>query len=68
MSTVEIPLKIIYKQAPCKPDGEITCDGQEESKEGTCRCSANPEGCCVDSLGIIIPRVLTDDTPLPTAN
>ncbi len=52
--------KIKYKQAPCMPDGEISSDGQEESKEGTCRCSKNPDGCCVGEFGIIIPRTLKE--------
>lgn len=52
------PQEIVYEQAPCRPDGVISSDGQQESKEGTCRCSFNPEGCCVDSLGIILPKKL----------
>lgn len=68
MSVIEIPTEIIYKQAPCRPDGKISREGQEESKEGTCRCPLNPEGCCVDSLGVIIPRVLKDDSPLPSTD
>lgn len=52
--------EIIYKQAPCRPDGIISSDGQEESKEGTCRCSINPDGCCVGDFGIILPRTLKD--------
>jgi hypothetical protein len=47
---------IIYEQAPCQPDGNITSEGQEESKEGACYCALNPRGCCVDAFGIIIPK------------
>lgn len=49
---------IIYKQAPCQPDGYITREGQEESKEGSCYCALNPRGCCVDAFGIIVPKIL----------
>ncbi len=68
MPVVEQSKNIIYKQAPCTPDGEITSDGQQESKEGTCRCKLNPSGCCVDGFGIIIPKILKDESPLPTAS
>lgn len=49
---------IIFEQAPCRLDGVISRDGQEESKEGTCRCTLSPEGCCVDAYGIIVPKIL----------
>ncbi len=55
--------EIPWKQAPCKPDGEITSDGQEETWEGTCRCSQNPQGCCVGWAGIIHPRQLKEIQP-----
>jgi hypothetical protein len=60
-----LPQEIPYLQAPCRSDGEISRDGQEESKEGTCRCSVNPRGCCVDAIGIIIPKVLKAGASLP---
>ncbi|OQA93731.1 MAG: hypothetical protein BWY24_00334 [Microgenomates group bacterium ADurb.Bin219] len=47
--------EIIYQQAPCRPDGVISSDGQQETKEGACRCPANPKGCCVDGIGRILP-------------
>lgn len=53
--------EIIYKQAPCREDGIITSDGQEETKEGTCYCDENPEGCCVDGLGRILPFRLKEE-------
>jgi hypothetical protein len=63
------PQKIIWNQAPCRPDGEISSDGQEESKEGTCRCPANPvRGCCVDAIGVLLPRTLRPDSPLSLQN
>ena len=55
--------EIIYKQAPCRPDGKISSEGQEESKEGTCRCSKNPDGCCVDGIGLILPLRLKEHLP-----
>lgn len=55
--------EIIFKQAPCRPDGVISSDGQQESKEGTCRCSENPTGCCVDGIGRILPLQLKEDIP-----
>lgn len=54
--------EIIHKQAPCQPDGEITSEGQEESKEGTCYCSKNPKGCCVDGVGRILPLQTKEDS------
>lgn len=60
--------EIIHKQAPCFPDGEInTAEGENESKEGLCRCAANPSGCFVDGIGRILPLQLRDDVPLPSA-
>lgn len=59
-----LPKEIPWLQAPCRPDGVISRDGQEESKEGTCRCVINPEGCCVDAIGIIIPKVSKGDASL----
>jgi hypothetical protein len=59
-----LPQEIPWLQAPCRPDGVINRDFQEESKEGTCRCIENPEGCCVDAIGIIIPKILKDGTSL----
>ena len=50
--------EIIHQQAPCRENGIITSDGQEETKEGTCRCPVNPEGCCVDGLGRLLPLLL----------
>jgi hypothetical protein len=55
------PQEISYVQAPCRLDGVISRDLQEESKEGTCRCPLVPGGCCVDALGILIPRILKRD-------
>jgi len=56
--------EIIHRQAPCRPDGTISSDGQQETKEGTCRCPANPEGCCVDGIGRILPlRLKTESNP-----
>jgi len=57
--------EIIYRQAPCQPDGVISSDGQQESKEGTCRCSLNPTGCCVDGIGRIIPLQPKKGVTLP---
>ncbi len=57
---LQFPHKIEYDQAPCRSDGVINRDGQEESKEGTCRCKINPNGCCVDAFGIIRPRILKE--------
>lgn len=54
--------EIIYRQAPCQLDGKIISEGQEESKEGACYCSENPEGCCVDGLGLILPLQYKNDT------
>ena len=53
--------EIEYMQAPCRPDGEISRDLQEESKEGTCRCSIMPVGCCVDGFGILVPKISVYD-------
>jgi len=58
---VDRPQKIIYVQAPCRADGVIDRDLQEESKEGTCRCPSMPEGCCVDGFGILVPKILRTD-------
>lgn len=63
MSEIDKPTSIEYVQAPCRPDGAISADGQEESKEGTCRCALNPVGCCVDAYGIIIPKVRKNECP-----
>ena len=54
---------IIFKQAPCRPDGQII-EGTEENREGTCYCSLRPRtafgqgGCCVGKNGVILPRTL----------
>jgi len=50
--------EIEFEQAPCNSLGEISADGQEESKEGTCRCPGHE--CCVDSIGILVPHKLKD--------
>lgn len=52
------PIK--FKMAPCQPGGEVSSDGQEESKEATCRCPNNPSGCCVDGQNMIIPLQLKE--------
>jgi len=48
------------KTAPCQPSGEVNSEGQEESKEATCKCSNNPSGCCVDGQNRIIPLQLKE--------
>ncbi len=48
--------EIIYEQAPCQEDGIISSKGQQESKEGECECARGK--CCVDGMGIILPRRL----------
>lgn len=55
--------RIPFIQAPCEgKGGVITSDGQEEAKGATCRCPEKPEiGCCVDGMGVIIPRMLKLD-------
>jgi hypothetical protein len=60
---IDAPTEIPYFQAPCRPDGVISSDGQEETKEGTCRCPGNE--CCVDGLGVRLPRILKTNSPLP---
>ena len=38
--------------APCQPDGEVVTI--DESKDGLCKCSLNPEGCLVDGRNIVV--------------
>jgi hypothetical protein len=52
-------IEIKYMQAPCQPDGWISSEGQQESRDGTCYCSIMPEGCCVSGeFSIILPKRL----------
>lgn len=52
-----------YETAPCREDGEIFSEGQQETKDGTCRCRANPQGCCVvGPMATILPRRLKKQT------
>jgi hypothetical protein len=62
----EIGKPIIYVQAPCfdakgNPLGEITSEGEQETKEGSCHCYDGSRSCCVDSIGIILPHQLREE-------
>jgi hypothetical protein len=64
ISESELLMLPIWRKAPCRPDGQIDSCGQEESKEATCFCPANPKGCCVDGGNNLIPYQLLPDIDL----
>lgn len=50
---------VIYEQAPCRPEGQITSEGQGETRDAACYCPLMPEGCCVSGpSAIIVPKRL----------
>ena len=58
----EILMLPIWLKAPCRPDGQVNSDGQEETKEGSCRCGDYE--CCVDGGNYLIPRRILPEVDL----